>query len=576
MSHRAHLFSLRFAHALRETIAEKSYRLPALYKDVVAGITVGIIAIPLAMALAIASGVAPQYGLYTAVIAGFIIPLSGGSRYSVSGPTAAFVVILYPVVQQYGLAGLMITTMLAGALLIMMSVLRMGRYIEYIPASVTLGFTAGIAVVIATMQIKDFFGLTLTMPEHFIDKVAALVAAIPTLSPWTLITGLSTLAVLQLWPYLKTSISAYLPAVLAGGVVAFVLDQQGHAVATINSTFSFVLPDGTSGLGIPPLLPDFQWPWLRSQPGELPLVFSWPLAQDLLASAFAIAMLGAIESLLCAVVLDGMTGTRHSANSELFGQGLGNIIAPLFGGITATAAIARSAANFRAGAQSPVASMVHAVVVLLSLIFLTRLLGYLPMASMAALLLMVAWNMSEAPKAVQLIRTAPGSDIAVFFTCFSLTVLFDMVIAITAGIVLSSLLFMKQIAEMTTVRDVTENKKLIDVEVPSNWQIFKINGPLFFAAADRIFGELALHCENKRGLVLYLDGVSLLDAGGVAALTKFLSKCRASGTLVLLADLQFQPLKTLARAGFKPEVGVCAIYPTLADALLYLSDPNPH
>ncbi len=423
MPHRAHLFSLRIAHAMREVLNESPYRLTQFTKDLLAGITVGIIAIPLSMALAIASGVAPQYGLYTAFIAGFLIPLTGGSRFSVSGPTAAFVVILYPIVQQYGLAGLLIASVLAGAILILMALLRLGRYIEYIPAPVTLGFTGGIAVVIATYQIKDFLGLSVAaMPEHYIGKVVVLIKALPTGSLPVFIVGAITLAILLLWPRLKTPVPAHLPAVVLGSIAAFVGNHHGWDVATIGSTFHFTLPDGSQGSGIPALLPDFQWPWNRTQPGEVPLVFSWQLAQDMLSAAFAIAMLGAIESLLCAVVLDGMSGKKHSANSELLGQGLGNIIAPFFGGITATAAIARSAANLKSGAQTPVAAMIHAVIVLISLVSLAPLLAYLPMASMAALLFIVAWNMSEAPKALHLVKKAPRSDVLVFVVCFSLTV----------------------------------------------------------------------------------------------------------------------------------------------------------
>jgi len=533
-----------------------------------AGITVGIIAIPLAMALAIASGVAPQYGLYSAFIAGFLIPLAGGSRYSVSGPTAAFVVILYPVVQQYGLAGLLIASILAGAMQIVMALLRLGRYIEYIPASVTLGFTGGIAVVIATLQLKDFLGLSVTaMPEGFAGKIITLIQAAPDFSPGSLTVGLVTLTVMLLWPRLKTPVPAHLPAVIIGSAIALLLNQQGLDVATIGSTFSYPLADGAVGAGIPSVLPDFQWPWQRTQPGESTLAFSWQLAQDLLSAAFAIAMLGAIESLLCAVVLDGMTGKKHSANSELLGQGIGNIVTPFWGGITATAAIARSAANLKAGAQSPIAAMVHACVVLIALVALSGLLAYLPMAAMAALLMVVAWHMSEAPKALHLLRTAPNSEIVVFLVCFSLTVLFDMVIAITAGIVLASLLFMKEIAEMTKVHDISDNKKLVDVTIPCGWKVFKINGPLFFAAADRIFGELSLLCEKQHGIVLYLDGVSILDSGGVAALNKFIDKCKRSNTRLYLADVQYQPLRTLAKAGFTPEAAVCALYPTLTGAL---------
>jgi|TARA_B110000503_G_scaffold37553_1_gene61411 SulP family sulfate permease len=568
MAHRLHLFSLRIAHALREALAEVPYDRKALSKDLIAGVTVGIIAIPLAMALAIACGVAPQYGLYSAFIAGFLIPLTGGSRYSVSGPTAAFVVVLYPVVQQYGLAGLLIASILAGAMQLVMALMRLGRYIEYIPQSVTLGFTGGIAVMIATLQMKDFLGLTvIDMPEHFIGKVMALVGALPDFSLWSLFVGLATLIVMLIWPRLRTPFPSHLPAVMIGTAIAFTLNQQGQHVATIGSTFSFLLPDGTLGFGIPSVLPHFQWPWQRTQPGESNLVFSWSLAQDLFSAAFSIAMLGAIESLLCAVVLDGMTGKKHSANSELLGQGIGNIVTPFFGGITSTAAIARSAANVKAGAQTPVAAMAHAIVVLIALISLSSILSYLPMASMAALLVMVAWNMSEAPKAIHLIKTAPHSDIFVFSVCFSLTVLLDMVIAITAGIILASLLFMKEIAETTKVHDISVDRKMVDMAIPVGWKVFKINGPLFFAAADRVFGELSLLCDRQQGMILYLDGVSILDSGGLSALNRFLDKCAKSNTQVYLTDFQYQPLKTLSRAGFSSDRNICTVYTTLSTAL---------
>ena len=575
MSDRSHLFSLRLGHALREVLAE-GYNLNKLGKDLLAGITVGIIAIPLAMALAIASGVAPQYGLYTAIIAGFVIALTGGSRFSISGPTAAFVVILYPVALKYGLSGLLIATMLSGVLLLLMAALRLGRLIEYIPESVTLGFTAGIAVVIATLQIKDFFGLPIsTMPEHFAEKITVLTQHLPQLSWPSLLVAASTLAVMLLWPKLKTVIPAHLPALFIGTLLALVLISSGVELDTIGSRFSYTTTEGSLAGGIPPYLPYFDWPWLRPGPdGEL-LSFSWQLTKDLLAAAFAMAMLGAIESLLCAVVLDGMSGRRHSANSELFGQGIGNIITPFFGGITATAALARSSANFKAGAQSPLAAMVHAVVVLLGLVLLAQLLSYVPMAALAALLVMVAWNMSEAPKAVHLLKTAPRSDIWVFITCFSLTVLFDMVIAITAGILLAALLFVKEIAEMSKVTDISNNRKQVEHPVPDGWQVLKISGPLFFAAADRIFADIARLTDHSKGIVLYMDGVPLLDAGGLAALNKLISKCQKNNTELLIADLQFQPLKTLARAGVKPITGVLSFYPTLREALEQLYSRAP-
>lgn len=568
MKYRTHLFSLRIGHALRESLKDAPYNANAFTKDLLAGLTVGIIAIPLAMALAIAIGVAPQYGLYTAIIAGFVIPLTGGSRYSVSGPTAAFVVILYPIVHQYGLSGLLLASLLSGLMLIIMALFRLGRFIQYIPESVTLGFTGGIAVVIAVLQVKDFFGLTISeMPESFVGKVATLVQEIPGFSWPTLLVGLSTLVVFILWPKLKLAVPAHLPAVVVASIVALVLNQLGFHVATIGSTFSFTLADGSIGAGIPSMLPDFEWPWLRAQSGEVPLVLTWQLASDLLSAAFAIAMLGAIESLLCAVVLDGMSGKKHSANSELLGQGIGNIIAPFFGGITATAAIARSAANYKSGAVSPIAAMIHAVVVLVSLLSLSTVLAYIPMAGMSALLIMVAWNMSEAPKIVHLVKKSPASEVLVLMVCLLLTIFFDMVIAISAGIILASLLFMKQVADMTKVQDISEQKKHIHVELPPRWKVFKINGPLFFAAADSVFGELAHLSGDQDGVVLYFDGVSLLDSGGVSALYKFIAKCKHDNTRVLLADFQFQPLKTLAKAGFKPDGVQCVTYSTLAGAL---------
>lgn len=567
MSHRAHLFSLRIAHALRESLAE-SYTRGKLIKDLLAGLTVGIIAIPLAMALAIASGVPPQYGLYTAIIAGFVIALTGGSRYSISGPTAAFVVILYPVAMKYGLSGLLIATVLSGFILIGMAFLRLGRLIEYIPGSVTLGFTAGIAVVIATLQVKDFFGLPIAvMPEHYTDKLWMLATHISQTSFAALFVALVTLAVMLLWPKLKTMIPAHLPALFIGTLLSLLLLTMGMELDTIGSRFSYATATGETASGIPPYLPYFDWPWLRAGPnGEL-LTFSWQLAKDLLAAAFAIAMLGAIESLLCAVVLDGMSGRRHSANSELLGQGLGNILTPFFGGITATAALARSSANYKAGAQSPLAAMIHAVVVLLGLLCLTPVLSYVPMSALAALLVMVAWNMSEAPKAVHLLKTAPRSDLLVFLTCFSLTVLFDMVIAITAGIMLAAILFVKEIAEMTRVQDISTSKKLIEQPLPEGWKAFKISGPLFFAAADRIFAEMALLAKGCKGLILYMDGVPILDAGGLAALDKLIIQCRKKQVTLFITDLQFQPLKSLARAGVKPEAGLLVFYPGLKDAL---------
>jgi SulP family sulfate permease len=571
--HKAHLFSLSLGHAFYEACIKEKYNLKRLGQDVLAGISVGIIAIPLAMALAIASGVPPQYGLYTAIVGGFIISLTGGSRYSISGPTAAFVVLLYPIAQEFGLAGLLMATVMSGIILVMMSLLKLGQLIQYIPEPVTLGFTGGIGVVIATLQLKDFFGLSITeMPEHYIDKLETLAHAFPTIQAASTSVALATFVVMLLWPKLKTPIPAHLPAILVGSFLALWLNQDGTIVETIGTRFNYPLADGGVGMGIPPFMPTFELPWLQDGANHQALGLSWGMVQALLPSAFAIAMLGAIESLLCAVVLDGMTGKRHSANSELLGQGLGNIIAPFFGGIPATAAIARSAANVKAGAQSPVAGMVHSIVLLLGLLLLANILAYLPMPAMAALLLVVAWNMSEAPKALHLVKSAPKSDVIVFLTCFSLTVIFDMVIAITVGIVLAALLFMKEIAEMTRLYDISQNKRYIDSDIPENWAVLKINGPLFFAAADSIFSEITLLAKERQTLILYMDGVSILDAGGLAALTKLIEHLQAKQCELVITDLQFQPIRTLARARIQPIEGLLHFYPTLGDAL----EKHPH
>lgn len=567
MPYRAHLFSLRIAHALREVLSE-GYSRKHLSKDLMAGCVVGVIAIPLAMALAIASGVAPQYGLYTAIIAGFMIALAGGSRFSVSGPTAAFVVILHPLVAEHGLGGLLVASVMAGILLIFMAYARLGRFIEYIPGAVTLGFTGGIGIVIATLQVPDFLGLaTPSMPEHFVQKVAVIVSAVPTLDSGSLLVALTTLVFMVLWPKLKTPVPAHLPAVILASLLALVLNHSGYDIATIGSRFHYILDDGTSGSGIPPLLPHFQWPWLRSGANGPAFAFSLTNIIDLIPAAFAIAMLGAIESLLCAVVLDGMSGKRHSANSELLGQGIGNIIAPFFGGITATAAIARSAAGFKSGAQSPIAAIVHAVVVLLALILLAPLLRYLPMPALAAMLMVVAWNMSEAPKAMQLIKTAPAGDIAVFFTCLGLTVWLDMVVAITVGFVLASVLFMREIAMMTRLLDISGNKKFVSGEIQHGWKIFKVNGPLFFAAADRVFGEINEELKQLDGVVLYLEAVPILDAGGLAAMSRLMTAHQQTGKKIIFAEWQFQPLKTLAKAGVKPVGDSVRFFGSLEDAL---------
>ena len=536
--------------ALIDACWKEKYTTARFTRDLIAGITVGIIAIPLAMALAIGSGVPPQYGLYTSAVAGIVIALTGGSRFSVSGPTAAFVVILYPVSQQFGLAGLLVATLMSGIFLILFGLARFGRLIEYIPLSVTLGFTSGIGITIGTMQIKDFLGLQMPhVPEHYLQKVAALAMALPTINVGDAAIGVVTLGILILWPRLGIRLPGHLPALLGGCAVMLVVNLLGGDVATIGSQFHYQLADGTQGNGIPQLLPQLVLPW--DMPGSN-FTLSWASLQALLPAAFSMAMLGAIESLLCAVVLDGMTGTKHKANSELIGQGLGNIVAPFFGGITATAAIARSAANVRAGATSPVAAVIHALLVILALLILAPLLSWLPLSAMAALLLMVAWNMSEAHKVINLLRHAPKDDIVVMLMCMSLTVLFDMVIAISVGIVLASLLFMRRIARMTHLAPV-------NVEVPDDVLVLRVIGPLFFAAAEGLFNDLESRIAGKRIVVLKWDAVPVLDAGGLDAFQRFVNKL-PEGCELRVSNLEFQPLR-------KPLPGRLSFYPDRQAAL---------
>ncbi|MGY6037408.1 C4-dicarboxylic acid transporter DauA [Aeromonas sp. AE23HZ002T15] len=567
MYNQASLQGVKLAIALRQSCIDEPYSVARFGRDLIAGITVGIIAIPLAMALAIASGVPPQHGLYTAIIAGIVIAVTGGSRYSISGPTAAFVVILYPVAQQFGVGGLLMATLLSGFFLVAMGMARLGRLIEYIPPSVTLGFTGGIAIVIATLQIKDFFGLHVTeMPETYIGKVEALVQALPSWQWGDTLVGVATLAVLLLWPRLRLPVPGHLPAVLVGVGLGFGLHRMGVDVATIGSKFSYTLADGTQGMGIPPIAPTLMMPWSLPGPDGTPVVWDLAAIERLLPAAFSMAMLGAIESLLCAVVLDGMTGRKHSSNGELVGQGLGNILAPFFGGITATAAIARSAANVRAGATSPISGIVHALVVLAAILVLAPWLSWLPLSAMAALLLLVAWNMSEAHKVVDLIRRAPRSDVLVLLVCLSLTVIFDMVIAITFGVILASLLFMREIAKMTKLHNLAEHRRYAG-EVQAETLVYKINGPLFFAAAERVFGELLAQVKEHKTLVLQMEAVSILDAGGLSAFQQFAKRMAKAGVRVRVAELQFQPLKTLARAKVRPIPGELEFYGSLEEAI---------
>ena len=536
-----------------------------LTKDIIAGLTVGIIAIPLSMALAIASGVPPQHGLYTAIVAGIIIALTGGSRFNISGPTAAFVVILFPVTQQFGLSGLLMATLLSGVILVLMALFRLGRLIEYIPLPVTLGFTSGIGIVIATLQIKDFLGLSIEqMPSHYLEKVQVILTALPSINWADTGVGIITLIVLTQWHKLRLSIPGHLPAVILATLLSLLLTHFGYSVATIGTQFQYTLSDGTTGYGIPNVLPEFSLPWNIPDPQGNLINWNFDTIQRLLPAAFSMAVLGAIESLLCAVILDNMTDTKHHSNNELLAQGLGNIASPFFGGITATAAIARSAVNVKSGAVSPISSVVHALLVLFALLFFAPALSYLPLSSMAALLLVVAWHMADLPQIIQLIRRSGRNEIAVLLVCLILTVLFDMVIAISVGVLLASLLFIRTIAEMT---------KSINIAVPEDLDdvlIYRISGPLFFAAADNLFADLhdkTVHTDHEiKHIVLQCDAVTVLDAGGIHALTRFVQHMLPHQQLYM-CNMQFQPLRTIVKSGSLPEIKKITFTADLTEAL---------
>lgn len=537
--------------ALRQTFAE-GYTLKALRGDISAGLTVGIIAIPLAMALAIAVGVPPQHGLYTVLIGGSIIALTGGSRFNVSGPTAAFVVILLPITQQFGVGGLLLCTAMAGFILISMAVLRAGALLQFIPYPVTLGFTAGIGIVIATLQIKDAFGLSNIEPTaNYIEQIGALAQALPSIQMGDTIVAAITLAVLIIWPRFVPKIPGHLVALAVGSFIGLALNNADISVATIGDRFSYVV-DGISHPGIPPFLPSFMWPWEFSGPDGKPLVLSFELIRQLLAPAFAIAMLGAIESLLCAVVSDGMAGTKHDPNGELLGQGIGNILAPLFGGITATAAIARSAANVRAGAFSPIAAIIHAGVVLLAVVFLSPMFSHLPMAALAALLLMVAWNMSEPKHVIHTLRISPRNDVLILLTCLSLTVLFDMVLAVGVGLLLAAGLFIKSMSDLTDTTNVSRDDHDL-ADLPDSVTVYAIRGPLFFGAAEKALSVLRKFNPEIRIAIIDLRAVPMLDMTALAALSNVMNDYQKNNIGIIFLGASARVRHKMHRAGISLE-----------------------
>ena len=529
-----------------------------LKSDLLAGIVVGMVALPLAMALAIGVGVAPQHGLYTAIVAGFVVAALGGSRTQVTGPTAAFIVILAPIYTKFGLAGLLISGCLGGVIITAMGILRLGRLIEFIPHPVTTGFTAGIATVIATLQIKDLFGLTLSHdPVHYLERLAVTIEARGTASVSESIIGLMTLGILVSFPRLTKRLPAPLVALPFAAVVSLLLTHlvPGFHVATIASRFHTTV-DGHVLSGIPQLPPLPLLPWSMPGPQGQASSLSMDDFRTLASGAFAIAMLGAIESLLSAVVADGMARTKHDPDAELISLGIGNMIVPFFGGIPATGAIARTATNINAGARSPIAAMVHALTILTTVVALAPLLGYVPMTSLAALLLLVAWNMSEVKHFIHTLRVAPRSDVAVLVTCYGLTVGFDMVVGVSVGMVLASFLFMRRMAEVTEARFTEGSHPDVPGPIPKGVAIYEISGPLFFGAAQKAMSTLEIVAGETKAVILLLDEVHAMDATGLVALESALESLAKQRCLAILSGVRSQPLSLLKKAGLDQRAGV--------------------
>jgi sulfate permease, SulP family len=554
------LRALPFA-GLRSALAD-GYGARDLRSDVLAGMVVGVVALPLSMALAIAVGVPPQHGLYTAIVAGLVVPLLGGSRFQVTGPTAAFVVILAPIVSRFGLGGLLLAGAMAGAILVAMGLFRLGRLIQFIPNPVTTGFTAGIATVIGVLQLKDLLGLQpLHSPDHFAERVQSFWQARSTGRLSELAVGLATLFLLVFLPKVWRRVPAPLVALPAAALGAAWLHHHGIDVATIGSRFHSVV-DGVRVDGIPRLPPLPLRPWALGSELTLDL----HTLRTLFPSAIAIALLGAIESLLSAVVADGMAGTKHDPDAELLGLGVGNLICPFFGGIAATGAIARTATGIRYGSRSPISTMVHALVVLAAVLALAPLISYLPMSALAALLLLVAWNMSEAKHFFHMVRVAPKSDVAVLITCYLLTVVFDMVVAVTAGMILAAFLFMRRMAEVASVKLVEDSHPHLKLEVPKDAVVYQVNGPLFFGAAEAAMDAFKAIGARMRVLILDMAAVPAMDITGLVALESALLRLRQQGVLTLVAGVQPQPAGVLKKAGVREEAGRVQFCATLEEA----------
>lgn len=531
----------------------KDYSKKQFTSDLTAGVIVGIVALPLAIAFGIASGVTPDKGLLTAVIAGFIISFLGGSRVQIGGPTGAFIIIVYGIVQQYGTNGLIIATIMAGVILVIMGFAKFGSIIKFIPHPVIVGFTSGIALIIFSSQVKDFLGLNIvTVPSEFFEKWIIYSRNLFSINYWALLIGVTSLLIIMFFP----RITHRIPGSIVAIIISTFLVQIFHLpVETIGSRF------GDIPSSIPsPTLPNFDFEVIR----------------NLISPATTIALLAAIESLLSAVVADGMIGGRHRSNMELVAQGAANIITPLFGGIPATGAIARTATNIKNGGRTPVAGIVHAIVLLLIMLFFGQWAKLIPMAALAAILIVVAYNMSEWRSFVEVFKY-PKSDIAVLLTTFFLTIIFDLTIAIQIGMILAVLLFMRRMAMVTNVgiitRELKDEEEVVDSnsiqnkKVPDGVEVFEINGPFFFGAVSKFRDTVRIVENPPKVIIIRMRDVPAIDSTGIHALEQLLKETKKHGTHLVLSGVHTQPLMALAQAEFIGKIGEDNVHGNIDDAL---------
>ncbi|MCI5806938.1 MAG: SulP family inorganic anion transporter [Clostridium sp.] len=527
----------------------KTYSKQQFIKDIIAGVIVAIIALPLSIALALASGVGPEQGIYTAIVAGFLISFFGGSRVQIAGPTAAFATIVAGIVARNGMDGLIMATIIAGVLLILMGLFRVGALIKFIPYTIVTGFTAGIAVTIMIGQFKDFFGLTYARnvkPVETMEKMQCVIHYFSTINGWALLVGIICLAILILWPFVNKTIPGSLIAVIAG---ILIVKSGKLPVNTIGDLYT-----------ISSHLPPFHIPH-----------FSMEILQAEMSDGFTIAILAAIESLLSCVVADSMINSHHRSNMELIAQGIGNLGSAFFGGIPATGAIARTAANIKNGGRTPIAGMVHAIVLVLVLVVLMPYAALIPMPTIAAILFMVAYNMCGWRTFVNLCKTAPKSDILVLILTFALTVIFDLVVAIEAGMILACLLFMKRMSEETQVRgwtyyDAESDPDSIELrEIPKGIRVYEISGPMFFGAADRL-ADITLK-DFTKCLVIRMRGVPAVDATAMHSLEQLHEDCKRHNVQLVFSHVNEQPYKTMQKDGFVDLVGADNFCSHIDDAL---------